>query len=70
MNHDIEMSFCVSREECSRGDGEADEPWIMTVRGGAGARALQAAANLPPLPAHPPPDDNKQRRTLMEDTGE
>ncbi|KAL0848942.1 hypothetical protein ABMA28_013335 [Loxostege sticticalis] len=55
-------------EECSRGDGEADEPWIMTVRGGAGARALQAAANLPPLPAHPPPDDNKQRRTLMEDT--
>ncbi|XP_049884282.1 serine/threonine-protein kinase 25 isoform X2 [Pectinophora gossypiella] len=28
-------------EECSRGDGEADEPWIMTVRGGAAARALQ-----------------------------
>lgn len=29
-------------EECSRGDGEADEPWIMTVRGGAGARAHHA----------------------------
>lgn len=28
------------REECRSGDGEADEPWIMTVRGGA----LQASA--------------------------
>lgn len=28
-------------EECRSGDGEADEPWIMTVRGGAAARALQ-----------------------------
>ncbi|XP_013180985.1 PREDICTED: serine/threonine-protein kinase 26 [Papilio xuthus] len=31
-------------EECSRGDSEADEPWIMTVRGGAGARSLLPAA--------------------------
>ncbi|CAH2066172.1 unnamed protein product, partial [Iphiclides podalirius] len=31
-------------EECSRGDGEADEPWIMTVRGGAGARSLLPAS--------------------------
>ncbi|XP_068621202.1 serine/threonine-protein kinase 26 isoform X2 [Battus philenor] len=30
-------------EECSRGDGDADEPWIMTVRGGAGARSLLPA---------------------------
>ncbi|XP_046961612.1 serine/threonine-protein kinase 26 isoform X4 [Vanessa cardui] len=30
-------------EECSRGDSEADEPWIMTVRGGAGARAAPLA---------------------------
>ncbi|XP_075991990.1 germinal centre kinase III isoform X2 [Anticarsia gemmatalis] len=28
-------------EECRSGDSEADEPWIMTVRGGAAARALQ-----------------------------
>ncbi|CAG5056541.1 unnamed protein product [Parnassius apollo] len=32
-------------EEGSRGDNEADEPWIMTVRGGSGARSLQPAAD-------------------------
>ncbi|XP_034837110.1 serine/threonine-protein kinase 26 isoform X3 [Maniola hyperantus] len=37
-------------EECSRGDGEADEPWIMTVRGGSAARSAQPLAPLAPLP--------------------
>ncbi|KAM3962762.1 serine/threonine-protein kinase 26 [Aphomia sociella] len=53
-------------EECSRGDGEADEPWIMTVRGGATARALQSSQQLPPLQPLQLPDDNK-RRTPAED---
>ncbi|XP_041988467.1 serine/threonine-protein kinase 26 isoform X2 [Aricia agestis] len=41
-------------EEGSRGSGEADEPWIMTVKGGAAARALQL-----------PVDD--KRRTIIEE---
>ncbi|XP_059059465.1 serine/threonine-protein kinase 26 isoform X2 [Achroia grisella] len=46
-------------EECGRGDGESDESgWIMTVRGGATARALQSSQPLPPLQL---PDDNKRR---------
>lgn len=48
-------------EECSRGDGESDESgWIMTVRGGATARALQSQP-LPPLQPLQLPDDNKRR---------
>ncbi|CAH0749192.1 unnamed protein product [Diatraea saccharalis] len=39
-------------EECRGGDGEADEPWIMTVRGGAAARALQTSDDK----RRPPPD--------------
>ncbi|CAH0726457.1 unnamed protein product, partial [Brenthis ino] len=48
-------------EECSRGDSEADEPWIMTVRGGAGARASQLPVSLH---AHMAED---KRRTLHDD---
>ncbi|XP_073941427.1 germinal centre kinase III isoform X3 [Choristoneura fumiferana] len=55
-------------EEGSRGEGETDEPWVMTVRGGAAARAMHAdldnkrrahsnaheqALPLPPSPAVP-----------------
>ncbi|XP_038208956.1 serine/threonine-protein kinase 25 isoform X2 [Zerene cesonia] len=32
-------------EDMSRGDSEADEPWIMTVRGAGGARALHSHAH-------------------------
>ncbi|XP_050362279.1 serine/threonine-protein kinase 26 isoform X2 [Nymphalis io] len=55
-------------EECSRGDSEADEPWIMTVRGGAGARAAPLAhhAHLPHHAHHAHHADDK-RRTMHDD---
>ncbi|XP_039765005.1 serine/threonine-protein kinase 26 [Pararge aegeria] len=52
-------------EECSRGDGEADEPWIMTVRGGSAARSAQPLAPLPPITLAHLTDD--KRRSLHED---
>ncbi|XP_063529734.1 serine/threonine-protein kinase 26 isoform X3 [Cydia strobilella] len=42
-------------EESRAGSGEADEPWIMTVRGGAAARAIQH-----------PDLDNKRRLTAID----
>ncbi|XP_026323937.1 serine/threonine-protein kinase 26-like [Hyposmocoma kahamanoa] len=51
-------------EECSRGDGEADEPWIMTVRGTAGARAVAPLPPAPALAAHTPLDHDNKRRLL------
>ncbi|CAH3842246.1 serine/threonine-protein kinase 26 isoform X1 [Pieris brassicae] len=47
-------------EDMSRGDGEADEPWIMTVRGAAGARALHAHT-------HASANDDDKRRTLHDE---
>lgn len=58
--------FACDREESSRGDMEADEPWIMTVRGGAGARALHPPTHLPPLP---PIDTDNKRRVHNDDPG-
>ncbi|CAH2104935.1 unnamed protein product [Euphydryas editha] len=59
-------------EECSRGDSEADEPWIMTVRGGAGARAAPLAhahlahnAHLAHHAHHA--DDKVHHRSMHED---
>ncbi|XP_053605387.1 serine/threonine-protein kinase 26 isoform X2 [Plodia interpunctella] len=52
-------------EECGRGEGEADEPWIMTVRGGALQPLLRDADNkheVPPL--LPPPPAAKQNGSL------
>lgn len=57
------ITILLNREECSRGDSEADEPWIMTVRGGAGARASQLPVSLH---AHMAED---KRRTLHDDAG-
>ncbi|GBP33675.1 hypothetical protein EVAR_16713_1 [Eumeta japonica] len=56
-------------EESSRPDGEADEPWIMTVRGtAAGSRSSIVAPELTPLtPSIPSPDsDHKLRRHTQE----
>ncbi|KAJ0181647.1 hypothetical protein K1T71_002369 [Dendrolimus kikuchii] len=56
-------------EEGSRGDSEADEPWIMTVRGGAASRPLQPPPAHPPHAPHAVPevDSNKQRRQHLDE---
>ncbi|XP_060810686.1 serine/threonine-protein kinase 26 [Amyelois transitella] len=54
-------------EECGRAAGEADEPWIMTVRGGAAARALQlrdADNKHEVTPAAVSPSSGKQNGSL------
>ncbi|XP_047987538.1 serine/threonine-protein kinase 25 isoform X2 [Leguminivora glycinivorella] len=53
-------------EESRAGSGEADEPWIMTVRGGAAARGLP----LPLQHQHQHPDTDNKRRLAALDTRE
>ncbi|KAF9416981.1 hypothetical protein HW555_005809 [Spodoptera exigua] len=52
-------------EECRSGDSEADEPWIMTVRGGA----LQPPAERDNKRRNNHHDDNESRATPLDDRG-
>lgn len=56
------VSIRYSSEDISRGDGEADEPWIMTVRGADGARALHAHT-------HASANDEDKRRNMHDEPG-